>query len=588
MRKALISSTFRTLVGSRITLRPHYRWASTRAASASEISVGERRVEEPYTPQKPSGLISSVEKFILFAPTEKQSSAQSFIHRRLSESRYRQIPSRHVIFENLISLLIYHRRFREAVTVYQRMRKEGFPSSQQTNANMIAIGIANQSITTGQAIDALERIFMDKNGFSEDDFVLFLSVLKDLELPPHSQVHLIRRFIHRRGAEYTPPRKIVNLLAGILAKDGKISEALDVIARYESKDTSDVHTTAEEIEPENTDILRSHSYVAILTSLDTLDPLSSDTAVDRILTTLRQSSIAFDNSLFTALITHYATKRDVRKTAKLYGALVQAKEYGIVSPSLGVYRALFKLMARRFSIHERERRLLRPRHVFADMYRYALSTSTTRTADEQHPAEVPSTLNLALNAFISRRDYAGAVVVLETFITMGIPVHRKTYSIVVKHLLDRVRRDGGVWGERLFGFGRQNQRTTEPEEQRRIEALLRFSQIPGLVPTPGARRTRGHVPTAAIINGTASIPPGVMLSVRVLQRMVKRAMLARLEEVEARLLTEALAEQEGVVAAELKAEAGLSEKTSMIAKLISDVKQVMLPAPSESEGSSGT
>ncbi|KAK7047409.1 hypothetical protein VNI00_006640 [Paramarasmius palmivorus] len=541
----------------------------------------------------PKPLISSVEQFISFAPARKQSNAQSFIHRRLSESRYRKAPSRHAIFENLISLLIHHHRFREAVTVYQRMQKEKYPSSQRNNANMIAIGIANQSVSSAEAMDALERIFSDTKAFGEDDFIHFLSVWKDLELPPHSQAHLVRKFISRRGPDYSPPRKIVNLLAGALAKDGLVNEALEVISRYGKDEEMEINEN--EVDP----VVHSHPYISILSSLDTVDPLS-EFAVDRVLKSLRESEVAVDNNLFGTLIAHYAKKRDVRRTLALYDALKQATKHGIVTPTTSVYQSLFKLISAQTTpsgrpslfTSPRFSTFLRPRLIFADAYTHILSSTKGRTLDPSALDAVQSMMNRALQAFFVRKDYVGALVVLQTFEERRICVNPRTYTIIVNSLARRLNREierepdaAPIWGQRLYGFEIKPEPIPEFSNRYWVERLLRYGRLPGLVPKPGAiseRRPGVLVPTAAIIDGTASSPPAVMLSDRVPQRLVKRAILAAMEVAIARKKEAAHNQAKEQHSPLPTHDQHMSGVKSTITEMITDARRQMLPSSSPS------
>ncbi|KAF9269622.1 hypothetical protein L218DRAFT_1072437 [Marasmius fiardii PR-910] len=552
-------------------------------------------------------LLASVTKFILYTPTERQSTAERFIHRRLSEERFKKATiTRQDVFEKIISLLIQHRRFREATTVYERMKREKLCASSITDAQMLAIGLASDAIGPEKAFEGLETIFRggslkDESGarnFSEDDFLRLLGAWKALDLPSRSMAHMIRKFISCQQEGYTPSKGIVTLLVGMLVRDGSVDEAFRVIDAY--KDQTDDEPGGSNITVEDSDsgFEVTHPYATLISSLPTFDPLSQG-AIDRVLTEIRSNEVQIDSSLFTALIMHYAGKREAQKVLSLYDALKKAREdMGIeeLRPNVTVFKRLWDLSARMnrrksekisqpspsprpprgLRVDRRTRSqtpstsgastmIVPPRPIFRDMFQYLYIDANPTTDGFPHLNDAQSLLNLGLRSFLATRDYGGAIVMLETLAQrltekMRVGVSGRTFAIVIWELVKRIEEDlipqnignGGkandstpemsVWAYVLLGVRLprgsslrehyQNDRLVDFILNRNRSALENGSSSSS--PSSGdrpvssrgrARKVREAFPTFAIVHGTKPVPPGVVLSVRPLLEMLKKALI---------------------------------------------------------------
>ncbi|KAL0067503.1 hypothetical protein AAF712_005494 [Marasmius tenuissimus] len=440
--------------------------------------------------------MSSLQRFLMFVPSSRQSTATDFIRSRLKEKRIRKSTiTRQIVLEKVIGLLAHNRRYAEASKVYKQMVEEKYDPSPIVDAQMLVIGLASGAVKPEKAMDGLTRIFQvrGENGtgageFSENEFVRLLGLSKALELPPRLIVHTIRKFISYGGKDYIPSPVIVNLLVGMLVRDGMVDEAFRVIAHYDiDSDQTDICSEDADVSIEidtDADIesiasSRTQPYATLISSLPSFDPLSQGT-IDRVLRTIRYNEIRIDSALFSALISHYASSRDVKKTMALYEALGKARqETGIseLQPNASVYSSLWDLISWSWLQHHKAEKHrnrkspppsstsrnrssrappkpsdafhatpqppVRPRLLFADMIRFMFISedgSSRNTNISSNTAQ--SLLNTSLRSFITAGDYAGAIVLLETLVEkLGVRASGRTYATVINGLRTRFQRD---------------------------------------------------------------------------------------------------------------------------------------------------
>ncbi|KAK1231067.1 hypothetical protein PQX77_005826 [Marasmius sp. AFHP31] len=448
--------------------------------------------------------MSSLQKFLMFVPSSRQSTATDFIRSRLKEKRIgKSTITRQIVLEKIIGLLAHNRRYAEASEVYKQMVEEKFNPSPIVDAQMLVIGLARGVVKPEKALDGLTRIFQaedDETGagearhFSENEFVRLLGMSKALELPPRLIVHMIRKFIFCRGKDYIPSPVIVNLLVGMLVRDGMVDEAFRVIAHYDidsdqidicSEDADVSVEIGTDADTESATTSRTQPYATLISSLPSFDPLSQGT-IDRVLRTIHHNEIRIDSALFSALISHYASGRDVKKAMALYDALGKARrETGIseLQPDASVYSSLWDLISWSWLQHHKAERHrnrksppstsrnrssrapsiklfdashatpqppIPPRPLFTDMIRSMFVSEDGNGPNINTSSNTAqSLLNTSLRSFIAAGDFAGAIVLLETLVEkFGVRVSGRTYSTVIYGL--RTRFQGDATSARLF------------------------------------------------------------------------------------------------------------------------------------------
>ncbi|RDB20228.1 hypothetical protein Hypma_012644 [Hypsizygus marmoreus] len=152
-------------------------------------------------------------------------------------------------------------------------------------------------------------------------------------------------------------------------------------------------------------------------------------------------------------------------------------------------------------------------------------------------------LNIALRAFIQTEDYAGVYVVLRTFGIFRLPVSTKTYLIVTRHIIKRLRWDISKaykveeprWGNLFLGIPEvwalhKLNKQSDRELVEKILASAAWSDFPLTGPLLGYTSEDEKVayttPTTAMINGEAVVPERMRFHLLPLQRIIRRAILA--------------------------------------------------------------
>ncbi|THU84793.1 hypothetical protein K435DRAFT_397780 [Dendrothele bispora CBS 962.96] len=488
----------------------------------------------PPTPGTPSGttsngapiksLLNSIEKILQFAPVTK---AESFIHRRLSDERF-AVPNRHVLFEKIISLLIHHRHFEEAGRIYERLSNEGYVSTLKTDAQMLTIGLVLSPDKYREIIPSLQIIFAASQEFTEGDFILLLGVFQDLDASPGLMIRVIQEFLSSRGEGFIPCQRLVNILVGMMVKEGLVQEAFEFTADYDN--ISDSH-----------DATRSHPYASIISSLDTFSPLS-EKSINDVLAQIRSREIESDASVFNALISIQVRKKDVDKAFQVYGALMENAKEGLISPDRYTFGNLFKMISR---LSNSSPLPVLPRQLFRNMLSQVFSRQSNLQDIRRGVIDGYHLLMVhALRAFLSRHDYAGAYYITKILSKVGLPITGDIYYAAVKHVAGRVlqsihnaqKTGGSPWIHRLLGRSRSDFRTMKEFRQHKAIMLemLKQSRLPGVLLDVGAIPSRSHrqyvMPTLSTMKKQFAIAPRAEFDVIPLQRILRRALLAQIEQ----------------------------------------------------------
>ncbi|KAJ4480923.1 hypothetical protein J3R30DRAFT_3462416 [Lentinula aciculospora] len=337
--KATIAVKFDPVqVDQSIKASPHSKFEGQREASRRQKLKPEDVYSSSGRPNKPyidgrrnqshittghNTLLSSIERFIASQPSSSQ--LDSFIHRRLSSSRYlQQYPhtaSRAALLEQLVQLLISKRCYVQAAGVYNRMRDlEGYvPASGKsggegwtTEAMMLGMALAvyeksptASAIEIDQTISTLAMIFRHT---SSDRLLLDLvNLLSELDVGNALLERIIWVYVRCREEtsssnfdRYIPPLSIVSVLAGILTRQGKVREALEFVERCD--DFRATESRYDRI------VARSHPYNTILASLSSFSGRENTEIVDLVLSIMASRDIPSDKSLINILIRDQADR----------------------------------------------------------------------------------------------------------------------------------------------------------------------------------------------------------------------------------------------------------------------------------------
>lgn len=445
-----------------------------------------------YTNSSPvNSFLASLSQQLASSPT---SNTLSSIYRQLKRP---SLPgsSRAKLYERTIDVLIEHRRYSEAASVFRSMTGgEGWEVGWRMKGVMLGL-IRTQQRNDNEFLSDLTIILRP---LSEKDFLhLFSTYQTHFGFGLELELRIVENFLATRSKVGVG---VGTLYAGLLAKAGRVDEALGFVSQYGS----------------------SHPYNAIIAS-------SSDTGsavVDKVLAAMAERKVDTDQTLFNVLIrdqarkantfissgkstptstvgvdddpaqiaqiwdsivtqNHKHTKQDqmlaLEKAFVLYHALCEATEARAAAqsakegsdtetavagssfkPDFYTYRTLWDLLARRpkwkfqpeHTEAEDESPIVHPRRLFNGMSKYYLAALCS--LDAKSIAHTQLLLNTALLTFLAKGDYPAAMVVLgwfgtpttnspssttktSTTSTLNLPL--RTFRIILTHLYHRVSTD---------------------------------------------------------------------------------------------------------------------------------------------------
>uniref|UniRef100_P9WEH9 Clavilactone A biosynthesis cluster protein Z n=1 Tax=Ampulloclitocybe clavipes TaxID=56467 RepID=CLAZ_AMPCV len=450
-----------------------------------------------------------------------------------------QNTSRYIALEKIISLLLARRCFSEAMTVYQRMLNENFQPSGDLNVELLAISIAASSVSEGQLERALDDALAHPS-YTETGLLRLLDLLAELEISPQFRASIGQRFVEARGTGYSPSVRLVSKLVGIQARAGLVEDALNWLVR------DDPETAGES--PAAPKTSASYPYASMISAMKDTQS-ENNTAIDKILDHMRKHNVPADISLFNALISLEMRRGSPANALSLYHVLLELSKIAPITPDVFTFGTIFSVFRPRFRAHMRSvhTRHYKPannkvslREVYRDMIRY--HSSRPIPSQFSSPIITPSILNVALRAFMSFSDYPGAFVVLRTFSMFKLRPTLRTYYIVMKYLMNRVRFDLGRarregesrWGDRLLGLDWLDVKDVVVD-QTLAEKVLAFGDRADLGDNENINQNRNRKdgsrppfskPSIAHIDGDKPLPPGQPLDIIPLTRIMRRAILA--------------------------------------------------------------
>ncbi|TFY76585.1 hypothetical protein EWM64_g7427, partial [Hericium alpestre] len=204
------------------------------------------------------------------------------------------------------------------------------------------------------------------------------------------------------------------------------------------------------------------------------------------------------------------------------------------------------------------------------------------------------TLNVAMRTFMDLSDYSAAFVALHAYTALKLKPDIKTFRVVVVTLLSQVRADLYMRGPEEGGNVRWVDQFLGPEVAARlkpsdicddmIDHLLRSGTIfvPGVTPqdseekeTGGKSKGKGKVPTLPIMLGEIEPSKNTKWDTAPLERLLRKAMLARMEDIEC-------SEDEAVFAAVKEAQAEMLPKVGP--KMLEALEKLLEKQTQEKEG----
>ncbi|KAF8730628.1 hypothetical protein AX14_005351 [Amanita brunnescens Koide BX004] len=447
---SLCTALRRVLISSKWTACAQY---STRSSTQSRIYK----------------FTSNLRDYLSRGPDENK--VDAFVHRRLDV--YRRSPhASYKVFEPTISLLINQKCFLAATSVYDRMLKSGVIPSLSLNAKVLAMATA-MSPEDVTFLAALETMFCSPH-FTESTLEEALRVMVVLGTPRTVIMNVIKNFIETKSEDYTPGKFLLSKLVDAQVRENRLEDALDTLAEYEEA-ISDASDSTSVQGP----------YVAIMSAIR--DTRSWDSAaVNRVLEIMQANNIQPSTSIFNILIAREVRQSQLYNAFSIYTMLkVMADNVPTTAPDAYTFGSLFNALCRMYKPKARAKTvqksggdgdesniILSPRRLFFDMMQTyhdqpwllmasakarppkaglaPLWSSTFPVSGAFEPT--PNLLNLAIRCFIRSRDYAAAIVAISAFLQLKQAITPMSYSIVLKHILSRIR--GDIKRHRIRGESR--------------------------------------------------------------------------------------------------------------------------------------
>ncbi|KAF8892076.1 hypothetical protein BD779DRAFT_1510723 [Infundibulicybe gibba] len=504
---------------------PHTRLFNSSAPLHSKLVVGHGAKSHN---QDLGRLLQSIQQYLTHPNSHNtDKTTEAYIHKKLDiHLSKRGASTPHIVYANVITLLVNSKRLEEATTVYERMLKGGFIPSTETDTQMLAVALALDANAQDAFPPELDSILVDPE-YGEDRLLQLLRTLLNLNYNPRRVVKIVKRFLETRTSGYSLGSQLGTKLAEAQARAGLLEEALETIARCNDNANMPVPSTP---------------YAAILVAIRNTNTWDAQ-AINRVLGIMKEHRVHPDISIFNILISREVRQRSLHAAFAFYNALKHIAPTTPIHPDAFTYGSLFSVLnklykpqTQRRSVRSRSYKLpdnvVPPRQLFADM----VSAQTRIRPGHSDPAFVitPTILNVALRAFISKHDYAGAFVIIRSFSVFRLNVSAKTYFIVMKHIMNRIRYDIGrarTPGEYLNPSG--GIRLVVDEKM--VETILMHASMPtfkmsGDIISGDQNGPQKYItPTLKMIDGDDPVPRGIEFDSIPLERLLRRTIAASVE-----------------------------------------------------------
>ncbi|KAF7315312.1 F-box domain-containing protein [Mycena indigotica] len=345
------------------------------------------------------------------------------------------IPSQPKIAENIIHFLVERRLFPQALTVYQNIITSGFIPLPSTDALFLAVIMKTSQAPGHVQLNDFKKI-MAYPSFTESHLLEFLDHVEKLEIDPDSCSQLVRLFIDVKGENSTPSRSLLMKLIDLDTKAGNLENASQLID--DSSSSFDIPA-----EP----------YARVIRSTNPGD----DEAVDWIMDVMREKDVPVHILVFNSLISRQRRSLGgIQRAFAFYNIIMRLAATTPLKPDVFTYKQLFRMLGYHYKQDYRPNTsrnlqrvsvLTRPRQLFYDMM--MLWFNSKLHAPASHSLEIRATqiqndeavLTVALRAFLYLDDYSAAIITLETFPKIGIPITERLYFVILRYLARKVYYD---------------------------------------------------------------------------------------------------------------------------------------------------
>ncbi|KII96212.1 hypothetical protein PLICRDRAFT_170782 [Plicaturopsis crispa FD-325 SS-3] len=516
--------------------QPNY--AHHRKPSSSFGFVRDGRQEQRQARKRVDTLVAVAERFL---KSGKRELAGTYIHGRLFPHVLNPAAHEYAI-ERFCALLIEYREFAGAVKLYATLLEEGFVPSARLRTRMEVLKIVRvmerENFEPSVALPALQDLFTLAPEAYDEAFLLALLdfLARDMGLPGVYIEAVADAFIESRGPEYKPSPKL-------------ISGILDLQVRSGFNDTIDkwlgVHADAIREQPKKDDDVQ--PYTKLMDAV-TDTQTSSGEAFVAIMARMKADNVSPTTALFNVLIADQLRAKNYAKAFDIYRYLRQDSSR---SPDAYTFTSLFTAIYHIERMNRKDRRKVkRPRSItpsrelFRDMLEYQ-NIATNFNPSKPTSIVTRSVLDIALRTFITQHDYIAAFLVLRSFAVLKLPNTARTYTIVIRHLVRRIRKDlqgfrRGRWACHMLGIEAAEIPKAREElllhDANIVERLFELAKIQSLevadgveVIERGPRTIFRPKPPLGPAESKAAMKRQRHHELTTVQRLVRRAILADME-----------------------------------------------------------
>ena len=490
--------------------------------------------------------------------TPRADTVESYLMSKLSDDKFYNT-YRSTAFMRLMRFCLERHLFDVALSLHDRMLKEGFLALYSLSLRMTALTVARQATNLKGILPPLKKLF-EKKAYDVPAFMDLVHYLADDKHAPGALVDdLAHAFVSIRKIKLSEYPDLVGLLASVNMRASRLDAAQAWLQVFE--DVCGAQGVLPDVTP----------YSDIISTLNDIDPKNGD-AIQDVLVRMKSAGVSPDANVFNALIRVNLVQQRYQEAFALYRVLMEKRSDELM-PSDVTYKMLFR--ATNVLSHPRLARRLRrpgnlvlPRRLFREMLACHLEQTKGLPSARSTVVSV-SAFHLALRTFMAREDYAAAFITLHALHALDFQPNLQTYLIVVVNLLHRMKHEANLPcpqdSYRLVDFLTHLHPNEDPDLHTLLDRirhpqsaststigietvshLLRLGEhtrpdpndlpsIPNLPRFPSSaylnsRQRQAQTPTAAMITGAETLPSTqrVFYSPVPLARIVHKALLGEL------------------------------------------------------------
>ena len=383
------------------------------------LSSSKPRVSKPRPSARLAALLPSIEQFL--ATTHDPQRVIGYVHRKLNEI-IPTTPSPHTIYERVIKFLVRKRCPLEATAVYKRLHDENFVSSNSVDAHLLAVALSFPRDDPQDMVDRLLEI-VRRPGFKEQHLFSLVQTMSSYDTDKLLVSAVVKTFCAARGPEYNPLPEVLGPLIASSVRLGYLEDAFGLLERTTRKPRSRA--------------ARHFLYAAYVSFLSTLKETRSwdDASINRVIGLMNDRGLPLQITVFNILLSREIRRGKPQNALAMYSTF---KGMDFMLPDAQTFGSLFALY-RRIRPRVMRKLILTPESTHLISLRQLYAEFVDAAQRVNHPMVMTtSVLNTAVRAFLRQRDYAGLVVVLNSFDVHRIPLDHHTYYSIMKHLIGRI------------------------------------------------------------------------------------------------------------------------------------------------------